>query len=491
MAMELKINRDDNRPLYHQIAAQIRNQISTGQLPPGTRLPPIREISKLLGVNRITAHSAYTELQADGWIESTVGRGTFVHAHARPLAALESVGEQAGADGVLRDIYPMRQIPTLRSLAYAEPDVGMAPVDEFWGALSIARRDADSMIMYDSPCGDSSLRVQLVQVCLERGLMTMPDDIIVTSGAMQAISLAVRTITSPGDYVLVEEPTYLGMVHMMKMHGLNPIPITWDDEGPRLDQIERALRTKQPRFFYTVATFNNPTGKNITPARREALLRLAKRYSLYIIEDDVYGMISAEGAPPPPLKAADSNELVIYISGASKVLMPGLRIGWMIAPRHLNRLILSHRRAADLYGPPFIQRALAVYIRNGQLKAHTRRMLPIYRERRDALLRSLAHHMPPGVDWTIPCGGFSLWVTLPQPNMRMLYRAALEQGIAFTPGDAFMIRSGDRHLRLCYSCQCPDDIEDIVAILGRLIRRVNRNQNQSDDNQTTLYTSLV
>lgn len=491
MALRIQIDREDTTPLYQQIAGQLRNQISTGQLPNGTRLPPVRELANRLGVNRITAHNAYGELQSGGWIESTVGKGTFVASEARPVALLQTLGENAGASAVLNDILPIRQMPALRSLAYAEPDPAYAPVDEFWGMLNIVRRERSSMLFYDNPQGDARLRVELARFVGDRGITAMPDDVMVTNGAMQMLSLASRVLASPGDDVLVEQPTYLGVFHMMKMQGLNPISVPWDDEGPRLDVIEHALKTRNPRYFYTVPYFNNPTGKAVSPTRRRELLDLAARYRLRIIEDDVYGFFGYDGPPPHALKADDPDDLIVYVSSFSKLVMPGLRVGWGILPASMFNNVLSLRRSDDMYGPSWVQRALAYYIQLGRLKGHIKRVIGIYRERRDAIVTALDRYMPPGVTWTYPAGGFSTWVTLPNDNMHQVYRRALEHSIAFTPGDAFMVPPGtNRHLRLCFVSQTPAELHNVIAILGDLIANTEVNT-AADDTLDDVWTSLA
>ena len=487
MSLALDVNRDDSRPVYLQIAAQIKNQISMGKLPPGTRLPSVRQMAQTLSVNRLTVHNAYSELQADGWVESTVGRGTFVLKQAQPLMVLSTIGSNPSADTVLRDIQSIKQIPTLRSLAYSEPDSSLFPSDEYWGSLAMIRREAPGLLNYESPQGDAMLRIELADLVQERGIVAMPDEIVVTFGAMQSLSLVTQTLTEPGDTVLIESPTYLGMIHLQHTLGLRPIMIPLDDEGLDLNVLEDTLKRTRPRFLYTIPTFQNPTGQCITPQRRLDLIELAKKYDLHIIEDDVYGMIAYDGVPPHALHKDYDN--VTYISSISKMLMPGLRVGWVITTPEIQRRILSLRLATDLYGPAFVQRALAHFLHQGRLKAHLKRVLPIYRTRRDALLNALDRYMPDGVEWTQPAGGFSNWVKLPQSNMMTIYKAALKYGIAFTPGEAFLSEPGtNQYLRLCFSSQPAEDLDEIVATIANLIRK-HRDHHDMED--THILTPMV
>jgi len=235
MSLTVHINREDTRPIYQQIVAHIKQMISSGRLPPGTRLPSVRHMAQDLNVNRLTVHNAYSELQATGWVESTVGRGTFVLKPAQASTLISSIGSQFSPDSVLRDIHPIKHIPTLHSLAYAEPDMHQAPVHEILGGFAALRTVDPAIMRYDSPQGDPELRVELAALLRERGVEVMPSEIIVTSGAMHALSLTAHALIQPGDTVLVEQPTYLGFIHLLQMSGAHPVPIAYRDNGLDLD----------------------------------------------------------------------------------------------------------------------------------------------------------------------------------------------------------------------------------------------------------------
>ena len=492
MTLSLQLDRADRRPLYQQIAAQIRNQISVGRLPPGTRLPPVRELARMLNVNRLTAHNAYSELQADGWVESTVGKGTYVIEEAQSLSLLSTVSLDLTPERFLQDINPIKQITTLRSLAYAEPDPSFAPTDDFWGAMVSLRREAASLMRYETPEGDTQLRLELTTFLRERGIEAMPDGALITSGAMQGLSLATQALAQRGDSMIIDQPTYPGMIHILKAFGVRPIIAPHDGEGPVLDQVERALVEDNPRALYITSTFHNPTGACLSARRRRDLLTLASQYNLPIVEDDVCGMLAYDGPPPPALKAQDRADSVIYVSSFSKMLMPGLRVGFMVPPPYLLNRLLSLRRATDLYGAIFTQRALSVFLQQGRLKAHLRRVIPVYRERRDALMRAMKRHLPTGVRWEEPSGGFATWVTLPQPNARAVHKAALHHGIAITPGAAFWPGiDNNRHLRLCFSGLHAEDFEPILQTLGAIIAEQSDNDAMDLDDPERLYAPLA
>ena len=481
--LDIQLSRNGKQSLYHQIAENIKEQIRDGRLPANTRLPTVRQFAHDLNVTRLTIQNAYSELQADGWIEATVGRGTYVSACIQPMTLSPSVGQFLTPDSAINDMLEISQVMGVRSMGMAHPDPAFFPADEFWPYLMRLQGQANQLLGYGPIQGDTELRVELAESLREIGLTAVPEDILITAGTMQAIFLTTRAITRPGDTVLVDEPTFLGTLSILKALELNFERVPLDDEGPILDKFEEALRTHHPRFYYAIPNFHNPTGIFMSQARREAVLALAEQYNCLIVEDDIYGRLAYGETPPPPLKAQDSSHRVIHLGGFSKVLMPGLRVGYAIVPPHLRTHLLQLRRATDLCGPPFVQRALAHFLRDGGLKRHLRRVLPVYRERRDVLLSALREYMPDEVRWSQPKGGFCCWVTLPRyfaPGE--LYRTSLRHGFAFTPGEAYLIDAEhEDYLRLCFGNQNLTSIRAGVKLLSELIiRRIEGRERPSE-----------
>ncbi|MHB8627701.1 MAG: MocR-like pyridoxine biosynthesis transcription factor PdxR [Aggregatilineales bacterium] len=477
----LQVNRQRQQPLYQQIAEQIRVQIGAGRLPAGTQLPTVRQLAGMLGVTRVTAQNAYSELQSGGWVESTVGRGTFVSAASQIEELQIALQQPITADGVIGNMQRLDQIAGLRSFAHSEPDPALFPLDDFRYALTSQFDRLAELMQYGSPQGDPLLRVELAAMLTEQGIGCVPDEVLVTTGASQGLTLLTMALAGRGTCVAVDQPVYLGLLHLLNVTGAEPIGVPWDSEGPRLDVLERVIIERQPRFFYTTANFQNPTGACISPQRQLDVLALAERYRLYILEDDSYGQLAYSDVRRLPLKASDRNNRVIYLSSFSKTLMTGLRIGYMVMPPELRERLLVLRQAIELSGVALIQRATATFIHRGRFKAHLRRVLPRYRERRDALMSALQRHMPFGVEWTKPEGGFCCWVTLPPGRSTGqyadLYHTALRHGMAFTPGDVFLIEpDGATHLRLCFGKHTPEQIDEGIAVLGHLLHgnRVGR-----------------
>lgn len=472
MSIQFQIDREGHRPLYQQIIDGLQAQIRDGKLPEGTKLPTVRALAEELGVTRLTVHNAYRQLKRDGWIESTVGRGTFVRASPQPKTLASIAHDEISPDQMIRQVWDVETSVGVRNFAYAHPDSSHFPLDDFWRSLATLRSTPSKLFQYACTQGEPELRIELTQLAEARGIGVTADDLIVTGGVTQGLSLATRTLTEPGDLIAVEQPTYLGALQIAEAQDLRTAGVPMDDEGPRLDVLERLIAQRRPRLFYTVPSFHNPTGRNASPARRRELLDLAERHQLLIVEDDVYGRLSYDNEPPPPLKRDDPGELIVYLDGFSKTLMPGLRVGYAIAPTLIREQLLKAKRADDLCGPSMTQHALAEFLRQGHYDAHLKRILPVYEARRDALLRALRREMPDDVRWTEPDGGLCCWVTVPgRPHIQGLYRKALDRGLVFTPGNVFLADpDADGHLRLCFGQSDETVIREGVALLGELLR---------------------
>lgn len=484
MSLQLSLDRNNGSTLYRQIAEQIKDRICDGRLPSGAQLPTIRQLAETLKVTRLTVQNAYAELQSSGWLEATVGRGTFVANDVRPRAQILLPGQPITTDGVIHEILRSNQLTGMRSMSNASPDLKLFPAEEFWQSIESMHGSFAEMTTYVSSQGDSGLLVELAAFVQEREIDAAPEEILVTNGATQGFSLVLQALCRPGDRVLVEQPTYLGFLNTLHAQGIQPIGVPLDEEGIRLDALERMIVQERPRLLYTVPTFQNPTGMCLSLERRKELIALAERYNLLLVEDDIYSRLSYEGTAPPPLKALDRSGTVIYISSFSKSLMPSLRVGFVIAPPPLHQRLVSLRRAADLCGSLFLQRALADFLHNGGMRRHLRRVLPIYRERRDAMLGALRMTMPVNVQWTRPAGGLVCWLTLPaQPNMSDLLTASQKSGWSFAPGEVFLAQpEASHHLRLSFGQAPPETIRSGVETLAKLIKeRIGQRQEKIID----------
>ena len=471
MALGIEIDRNQHVSIYIQIAEQIKTQISRGVLPAGTRLPTIRRLAQQLGVTRLTTHNAYSELQAEGWIESVVGRGTFVSQAVKPGALVEGAEAYLTVDSILSDRLRNPAPVGIRSMAMAHPDENTFPVDEFWASIGQVKAEGASVFQYNHSYGDPGLRTELAQFLLKYDINATPNNIILTNGAMQAISLVGQVLARAGDHVLIDQPSFLGIINAFESFSVTSVPVPLNDGVVDLNRIEDAARKHKPRLYYSIPNFQNPTGYCMPLADRHQLLDLAERYDFYIIEDDIYGELYYDNPPPPRLRALDENQRVIYITSFSKMLMPGLRMGLIEAESPLIDQIARMRRTNDLGNPAFLQLALNNFLQAGGLIRHLKRIRPVYAKRRDTLMQALTEYMPDCVRWTYPQGGFACWVSLPRLfDDGELYQMALSSGFAFTPGEVYrMADDGEMHFRLCFGNQTEPAIRAGVKLLSELI----------------------
>jgi 2-aminoadipate transaminase len=469
--MQIALDRTSSTPLYAQLAQEIQRRIRVGALPPGARLPTIRALSQQLGVTRLTIHAAYNELQAGGWVEATVGRGTFVAEGTQLGLTSAELSREMSAGGLISDMLRMAQVPGMRSLAMADAAPELYPQRDFARALEEAMASGTSVFGYTTPQGDASLRTAVASLLEDRGMYATPDELLITAGVTQGLALIAQVLASPGDTVLVEQPTYMGALSIFGSRGLRLVGVPIDNDGMQTDDLEALILAHRPRFIYVMPTFQNPTGVCLSLARRAQLLAIAARYEVPIIEDDIYAYISFDGPPPPTLYSEDRHGIVLNLGSFSKALLPGIRIGYLAAPTRWIAPLTRAKQTSDLCSPPLLQRAMAAFIQRGWLANHLRRATPRYRERRDALLTALARHAPAGLRWTEPRGGFCVWVALPPSvNVIDLYLAGIDRGIAFAPGDAFFAGAAPRpFLRLAYSAAPPETIHEMVRTLSELL----------------------
>ncbi|MEM9773855.1 MAG: PLP-dependent aminotransferase family protein [Chloroflexota bacterium] len=489
MSIYLQITRNNQLAIYRQVAEQIRAQINTGQLPSGTRLPTVRSLSAELGVTPLTVHNAYNELQADGLIESVVGRGTFVSDEAQRKTLPVDTNQPFHPDNILGDILHIMHARQVRSMAVAIPDPDLAPVDEIWGRVNQLRDEWIHLSGYGEIEGDGRLRAALNDWLALRGIRSAPSNILVTNGVMQGLNIVTRALTQPGDAVLTDEPTFLGFHHLLKAENVRPVPLALEGDGPNLAQLEQLLQAHRPRFYYTAPSFNNPSGICFSAEKRHAILALLLKYNTVLVEDDVYSDLYYSKKPSPSIASLTDDPRVIYMAGFSKTIMSGLRIGFIHAAPDLMRKFTAMRRVSDLSGPPMLQRLMAEFLNDGGYKRHMRRVRPIYLQRRNSMHDCLNRTMPGYVKWRKPEGGYCFWLSMPRlfaPGE--LYRIALENGIGIAAGEAFFARNPDQeHFRLSFGNLSIEAQQAGIEQLARLIRNQAHQQKQGQKGITKLH----
>jgi DNA-binding transcriptional MocR family regulator len=493
-SMNIDLERDANVPLYLQIKERLQKRIERGLLLPGARLPATRALARDLGVSRVTVVNAYAELEAEGWVQAHVGRGTFV---ADPQRRVQTATQTpyhwqstllgpagVSTSGMLADMLHLAQHPDLISFAMGAPATDLLPVRDFREAINhVLRRDGGEALQYDEAAGYKPLRAAIVRLLAAQEIRIDARDVLITSGSQQALDLAARALTQPGDRVITGSPTYLGALDVFRWHGVEAIGVPVDEKGLRVDLLDDLMSAHDPRFIYTIPGFHNPTGVTLALERRWELLRLARRHDVPVLEDGVCSELRYEGASIPSLRALDGGEQVIYVNSFSKFLLPGMRVGYAVAPQRLRERLIRGKRAADLLTGPLMQRALARYLESGRLAAHLETLRRVYGERRDAMLAALARRMPEGTRWTRAEGGLCLWVTLPEHvPAGQLYVTAIEHGVAFAVGSVFFPPGGSKaspgstqppgasSLRLNFAAHPPGQIDEGLRRLGRAVR---------------------
>ena len=481
--MIIPLDRRGSRPVFRQIVDYLRRAIESGRLPPGTKLTPIRVFAKELGVNRETVADAYRELEALGLTESGVGRGTFVlgQADGARREGTPSAPARPFVPGLSRGAAATLAFPTIDFGADARavhlerlvPDPSLYPVDEFRRALNhVLQRSGRTLLEYGDPRGHEGLRRVIVERLAASGIEADPDALVVTSGSTQALSLVTRLFCDPGDGVAVEDPGYPGVYAALAAHGLRPVPIPVAADGLDLEALEAALAAGSVRLLYTMPTFHNPTGISTSLEHRRRVLELAARYGVPILEDDFEKDLRVRGRAVPPLRALDESGRVVYVGTFSKVLFPGVRVGWVLAGTRLLDAALALKRASDLASSHVIQAALAHFCRLGGYDRHVRRAGKELARRLDKVQEGLAAHLPEGSTVTRPEGGLAVWVTLPDPiDTLALLPEAKRAGVVYAPGCVFHPdRRRSSSLRLSIAGANADDIDRGVRALAAVAR---------------------
>lgn len=329
-------------------------------------------------------------------------------------------------------------------------------------------------LQYAATEGDARLRELVAARLTRRGLPTDPDDLLITTGSQQALTLLTTALLEPGSAVAVEEPSYLAALQSFSLAGARLVGVAGDADGAVPEAVEQVLAEHRPAVLYLVPNFANPTGRTLAADRRGRIAELAAEHGTWIVEDDPYGELRYSGEHLPPLAAqAAAAENCIHLGSFSKIGAPGLRLGWARLPKAVRPAVVVAKQAADLQTSTIDQAAAAEYLAATDLDAHVARVVDAYRDRRDALLLALERELPPGSTFSRPEGGMFSWVRLPDGRIAAdLLPAALANGVAFVPGDAFHAGVPDRStMRLSFTTYSPARIAEGVARLGSALRQ--------------------
>lgn len=340
------------------------------------------------------------------------------------------------------------------------------------------RRDGMAALDYGESRGYAPLRTTIAHVLASQGLQARPENILITAGSQQALSLVSRILLKPGDTILVENPTYGGALDLFRTLDFHIVGIPMDVQGMQVENLEKLLQLHHPKLIYTIPNFHNPTGTCLISSRRRELLLLADRYNVPILEDDFVGDLRYDGRTQPSLKALDPGGRVIYASTFSKMLMPGLRVGFLLIEGPVYESLVKFKHVNDLGTSSLIQRALEAYVTVGRYQTHLRRSCQIFRKRRDEMVKAIKKYLPDDMEFEVPQGGLFIWLKLSDGlSSDDLLLLALKEGVDFVPGIRFFPDSsqGKSWMRLNFVVQPPDEIEEGIRRLGHAIEALSSN----------------
>lgn len=391
---------------------------------------------------------------------------------AQPPALSTRLGDVRSSP--VRDILELTQRADVISFAGGLPAPELFPAELIADAFAhaLAPTVAARALQYSSTEGDPGLRALLAQRFCGRGLACEADELLVTTGSQQALGLVAAVLLDPGDVVLVENPSYLAALQCFGFAGARLVAVPCDADGLQVEAVPALIAEHAPKFLYVVPTFQNPTGRTLPAVRRARLAEIAAEHGLWIVEDDPYGELRYDGEPLAPIGAQPgAADRTVTISSLSKVLAPGLRIGWLRAPEAILRPLAIAKQAADLHTSTVDQFAARTSLQAADLDAHIAVIRAEYRRRRDALLGGLAAALPQGTAFNRPDGGMFVWARLPAGwDAAELLRAALEHDVAFVPGHPFFAVEPDhRTLRLSFTTHAPGEIAEGLVRLGRAV----------------------
>lgn len=476
--MNIPLNRQSSQPIYQQIHDYLNRLIQSQKLQPGQKLPSIRTLSQTLQVNKLTVIEAYSILEAKGLIHARQGAGYFINHITNSSFTLHSNFAPAQKVIICEGGGTFFEQYTASLQAQYHPGIidfssGLPRNSGIENLQRIAKRamskSMDTLFKYDFPEGQFILRQQITQMLVQQGLEISPEELIITNGSEQAIYLTMNYYLKPGDWAIVETPTYHGALGILENLGAKVIGIPMTAGGMNLELLEVYLKSHRPKLIYTISTLHNPTGITTSQTHRQALLNLAQKYQCPILEDNAYEGLNFEPVPAP-IKALDTNSFVIYVGTFSKTLIPGLRVGYMVVTGEHYRHFLKQKALQDMHVSTVSQAIISEFLTSGNYRRHLHRLRTNNEHSRNSMLEAMERYFPESITWTIPKGGFFLWVQLPDNlPIQQFCTEAINQKILVANGAAFFPGKGYQAIRLNF-CHTQEEIEQGIKILGCLLK---------------------
>ncbi len=377
----------------------------------------------------------------------------------------------------VRELLKITELPDVISFAGGLPAPELFPIQEMSAVnQEVLQKDGHAALQYSTTEGYGILRDMIASNrMVSAGVMTNRDEILITAGSQQGIDFSARLFLNDNDYIICEDPSYLGAINVFNTYNARYITVSIDKDGMIPELLEQAIQTapSPPKFIYTIPDFQNPTGITMSLERRKKIVEIASQYKIPIIEDNPYGDIAFNGKRNASLKSFDKNGWVIFLGTFSKILCPGLRIGWVCANKELINKYIMLKQVSDLQCNSLTQREVGTFMQKYNLDDHVNRIISVYKNRRDYMINAMIKYFPSEVTFTYPDGGLFTWVELPEKiNAAELLVVALKEKVAFVPGAPFFPNGGHKnYLRLNYSNMSEDKIEEGIKRLGIIIKR--------------------
>jgi DNA-binding transcriptional MocR family regulator len=477
----IKLDPNDRRPLYVQIADQLVEAIESERLAPGDRLPAMRDLAAQLDCALVTVSQAYDLLAARGRVTSRVGKGTFVtEAPAEQTAFARrwepDVGRFARAErmeGVLEQL-TRATAPGAITLATGHPAPETFPLQDFGRAMHrTLLDDPPESMQYRSTSGDRELCETLAGLLESRGVAARANDIVVCSGAQQAADLVANVLLEHRSVVAAESPAYAGTLGVFDARGVTYVEVQSDMDGVRVDDVERVFSEYRPRLFYLNPIAQNPTGAVLPQRRAKQIVALARRYDVVVLEDQTGWQFTYDATAPPPLAAFDTDGRVIVMESLSKSIFPALRIGYLYCKGALADALELAKVRADVFTSTLTQRALWRFMTAPAYARHVRSSRALYRERRDHFMEALAAAVP-WSDLRPPAAGVNVWLNLPSRiSTQSAFDECAREGVLVMPAEPFYpTRSGPPAIRLSFGHLPPEQAAEGVNRMGRALARI-------------------
>ncbi len=465
--------------LYQQVADRLEQLIRQGTLKTGDKLLSVRMLSKEQGISMSTAYQAYTQLEARGLIESRPKSGYYVRFNpvkTPPLPRIskpEPIEKEISLSEIIASVFKDIASDAIVQFSVGAPSLELLPAAKLNKAIVHALRDSKFHgINYEHIQGNPALRNQVARLAFNWQGNVSPDDVVITSGCMEALVTCLKAVTKPGDTVAVESPTYFGILQTLESLGLKALEIPSCPEwGPELDFLENALRKFNISACVFVPNFNNPLGSCMPDDRKQALVQILYQYNVPLIEDDIYGEMYFGEHRPKTCKTYDTEGLVLQCSSFSKSLAPGYRVGWAI-PGKWTQQVTHNKLIHSISTPTLQQAAIAYFLENGRFELHLKRLRKTLHTQCLRYLQAIEEYFPGEIRVTRPEGGFVLWIELPENiNSFELYRQAIQRGISFAPGQIFSPQGKYcNFMRISFGRPFDDNMARGIETLGTLIK---------------------